>query len=140
MPSRTAREISLALLKKYRPDRTDSGAVPTSDPADEGRAVANSIAKELKSRFGASRVMLFGSFARGWRTPSGGGRLHRNARPTSVGIGGRLRQNTQPDVGPVFASGGTAGEVAISRPRGGHQDLINDTYLLYRQRIIRGTA
>ncbi len=65
MPSRTAREISPALLKKYRPDRTDSGAVPTSDPADEGRAVANSIAKELKSRFGASRVMLFGSFARG---------------------------------------------------------------------------
>ena len=65
MPSRTARDISPAFLKEYRPDRTDSGAVPRPDPADEGRAVADSIAKELKSRFGASRVLLFGSYSGG---------------------------------------------------------------------------
>jgi predicted nucleotidyltransferase len=41
------------------------GVVPDSEPVEEGRAVAISIARELKARFGASRVMLFGSFARG---------------------------------------------------------------------------
>lgn len=63
MPSRTATDISPALWKQYRPFR--SVAVEHSPfTAENAKAVASAIAKELKSRFGASRVMLFGSLSR----------------------------------------------------------------------------
>lgn len=64
MPSRTAVDISPELWKQYRPFRsvTDKRSLSAAKSAE---AEASAIANELKSRFGASRVMLFGSLARG---------------------------------------------------------------------------
>lgn len=63
MPSRTATDISPALWKQYRPFGSFAGE---SSPftAENARIVASAIAKEVKSRFSASRVVLFGSLAR----------------------------------------------------------------------------
>ena len=63
MPSQTAIDIPPELWKQYRPFR--SVAVEgSSSAAENAKAVAFAIAKELKSRFAASRVMLFGSLSR----------------------------------------------------------------------------
>jgi predicted nucleotidyltransferase len=63
MPSRTAIDIPPELWKQYRPFR--SVAVEHSSfAAENAKVVALAIAKELKSRFAASRVMLFGSLSR----------------------------------------------------------------------------
>ena len=50
--------------KQYHPFRKggDESSVVTAEMA---RAVASALADELKGKFGASRVMLFGSLARG---------------------------------------------------------------------------
>jgi predicted nucleotidyltransferase len=63
MSSRTATDISPALLKQYCPfgSVADERSLFT---AEKARTVASAIAKELKSRFGANKVMLFGSLAR----------------------------------------------------------------------------
>ena len=63
MPSRTARDIPPALWKQYRPFRPVADET-SSSVKESAKAVASAIAKELKSRFSASRVMLFGSLAR----------------------------------------------------------------------------
>jgi len=63
MPSRTAAEIPPALWKQYRPFRPIADE-HTPVTAERAKAVASAIADELKSRFGASKVMLFGSLAR----------------------------------------------------------------------------
>lgn len=64
MPSRTANDIPPALWKQYHPFRSIADERSTS-AAENAKGVASAIAKELKSRFSASRVMLFGSLARG---------------------------------------------------------------------------
>ena len=64
MPSRTAKDILPALWKQYRPFRSVADE-RSSSAAESARTVASAIARELKSRFSASRVMLFGSLARG---------------------------------------------------------------------------
>lgn len=64
MPSRTAKDIPPALWKQYHPFRSAADE-HSSSVAESAKIVASAIAKELKSRFGASRVTLFGSLARG---------------------------------------------------------------------------
>jgi uncharacterized protein len=63
MPSRTATDISPALWKQYRPFRSVT-VERSPSTAENAKTVASAIAKELKCRFGASRVMLFGSLSR----------------------------------------------------------------------------
>lgn len=63
MPSRTAADIPPSLWKQYRPFRPVADE-RTSSAAESAKVEASAIATELKNRFGASRVMLFGSLAR----------------------------------------------------------------------------
>ena len=65
MPSQKMADSSPAHLKQYRPFRSVADIQPISEFVDEAKAVAASLAKELKERFGAGSVMLFGSLARG---------------------------------------------------------------------------
>jgi len=63
MSSRTAAGISPSLWKQYRPfDAVADERSPLT--VENACAVASAIAGELKSRFGATRVVLFGSLAR----------------------------------------------------------------------------
>lgn len=63
MPSRTAADISPFLWKQYRPfGSVDGEKSPLI--VESARAAASAIAGELKSRYGATRVVLFGSLAR----------------------------------------------------------------------------
>jgi len=64
MSSRTAADIPPLQWKQYHPFRrvADERAASTAESAKD---VASAIAKQLKDRFGADRVILFGSFARG---------------------------------------------------------------------------
>jgi len=64
MASRTAVDIAPSIKKQYRPFRS-SGKDTTADHVSAGKAVAAAIAKELKERFGVSRVILFGSLTEG---------------------------------------------------------------------------
>lgn len=57
--------MSPTLWKQYRPFRCIADIRPTSEYVARVNGVAAAIAKELKIRFGASRVMLFGSLAKG---------------------------------------------------------------------------
>jgi len=63
MSGKTVLEMDPAEWRQYRPFRT--GKTLPSARADEARRVASSLAQELRSRFGAERVVLFGSLARG---------------------------------------------------------------------------
>jgi len=65
MPSRTAADISPSQWKHFRPFRAVAETWSTSSRAAEALTVASAIAMELKARFGASSVKLFGSLARG---------------------------------------------------------------------------
>lgn len=64
MSSRTAADISPTLWKQYRPFRPVADKQP-SLAVEDAKVAAAAIASGLKTRFGASRVMLFGSLARG---------------------------------------------------------------------------
>jgi len=64
MPSRTAKDIPTALWRQYHPFRSVADD-PSLTVAESAKTVAFAIASELKSRFSASKVMLFGSLARG---------------------------------------------------------------------------
>ncbi|HBG04867.1 MAG: hypothetical protein A2075_00895 [Geobacteraceae bacterium GWC2_58_44] len=63
MYSRTAADIPSALWKQYRPFKSvaEEGSPVTAESA---KAVASAIASQLKGRFGATKVVLFGSLAR----------------------------------------------------------------------------
>lgn len=65
MPARTAADISPQIWKQYRPFQTVADIRSATDRISEAKAVASAIAKELKARFGADRVRLFGSLVRG---------------------------------------------------------------------------
>lgn len=64
MPSRTAADISPTQWKHFRPFRAVAETRSTSSRAAEALTVASTIAMELRARFGASSVKLFGSLAR----------------------------------------------------------------------------
>jgi predicted nucleotidyltransferase len=65
MTSKTALDIEPSQWRHYRPFRmaAEKGIPPATLEGATG--VARSIAKELVERFGAKKVMLFGSLARG---------------------------------------------------------------------------
>ena len=65
MSAKTAFEMDPAEWRRYRPFRAGKEASPSSAQAEEARRVASALAQELRSRFGAERVVLFGSLARG---------------------------------------------------------------------------
>ena len=65
MPGKTALEMSPAEWNQYRPFRSGKKATPPVAQAEAARREASALAQELRSRFGAERVVLFGSLARG---------------------------------------------------------------------------
>lgn len=66
MSTRTALDIPVTSWKQYRPIRSAAAdAELVSAITTEARMVASTLAAQLKIRFGASKVMLFGSLARG---------------------------------------------------------------------------
>jgi hypothetical protein len=65
MSGKTALEMDPAEWRQYRPFRAGKAASPLSTQAEEARGVASALARELRNRFGAERVVLFGSLARG---------------------------------------------------------------------------
>jgi len=65
MSSKTALDMTPSMWKKYRPFRLDKGQKSSPPSIGEARRVAKSIADELISRFGSTKVVLFGSLARG---------------------------------------------------------------------------
>ena len=64
MTGKTALEMDPAELRRYRPFRTGT-SVSSSAQVEEARWVASALARELRSRFEAERIVLFGSLARG---------------------------------------------------------------------------
>lgn len=64
MCSKTAHEMSTKQVK-YRPFKRESERVAPASFLSEARGVAHEIALELIRRFGATKVVAFGSLARG---------------------------------------------------------------------------
>jgi predicted nucleotidyltransferase len=65
MPGKTALEMDPAEWRQYRPFRVGKKTPPLAAQAEEARRVASALALELRSRFGAEKIVLFGSLARG---------------------------------------------------------------------------
>ena len=65
MPSKTALDIEPSQWRHYRPFRMAAEKRLPSTTLEEATSVSRSIAKELVERFGAKKVILFGSLARG---------------------------------------------------------------------------
>jgi len=63
MPTRTVRHISPEALKQFHPFKIWSGMASTTRQ-ESAKDTADALAKELKERFHASKVMLFGSLTR----------------------------------------------------------------------------
>lgn len=64
MPSRTVRDISPEALKQFHPFRSLPGKTVISSRQETAKQTATSLAKELKERFKATKVLLFGSATR----------------------------------------------------------------------------
>jgi predicted nucleotidyltransferase len=64
MPARTALEMDPAEWRNYRPFHSQEPLSAESVRASEARKVADKLALELKGRFAAKKVVLFGSLAR----------------------------------------------------------------------------
>jgi len=64
MSPKTALDMTPDMLRQYKPFKLKEGRVTPIPSAAEARSVAVSIAEELRHRFGAKRVVLFGSLAR----------------------------------------------------------------------------
>ena len=65
MSSKTALDIEPSHWRHYRPFKIAADKTLASTTLAEATSVARSIAKELIERFGAKKVILFGSLARG---------------------------------------------------------------------------
>ena len=65
MPSKTAFDIDPSEWDQYQPFAPDSKEKSPTSLVQEARSVAKKIAEELIKLFGAKKVVLFGSFARG---------------------------------------------------------------------------
>ena len=68
MTSKTALDIGPSHWRHYRPFKVTAEKSLPSATLAEATSVARSIAKELIERFGAKKVILFGSLARGGYT------------------------------------------------------------------------
>jgi predicted nucleotidyltransferase len=68
MPSKTALDIKPSQWRHYRPFKMAAEKRLSPTNLAEATSVARSIAKELIERFGAKKVILFGSLARGGYT------------------------------------------------------------------------
>jgi predicted nucleotidyltransferase len=68
MTSKTALDIEPAQWRHYRPFKITAEKNLTASTLAEANSVARSIAKELIERFGAKKIILFGSLARGGYT------------------------------------------------------------------------
>ncbi len=64
MPSRTVRDISAEALRQFHPFRSLPERASISSRQNMAKGTAASLAKELKDRFKASKVILFGSVTR----------------------------------------------------------------------------
>jgi len=64
MSSKTALDMTPDMLRQYKPFQLTKEKAAPGPSAAAARGVAASIAEELKSRFGAKKVALFGSLAR----------------------------------------------------------------------------
>lgn len=65
MTPRTALDLNPSMWRQYQPFRSGQEQSETSSSIAEAHNVANSIAAELVNRFGAKKVVLFGSLATG---------------------------------------------------------------------------
>ncbi|MCK9420078.1 MAG: nucleotidyltransferase domain-containing protein [Nitrospirae bacterium] len=65
MSSKTALDMTPDMLRQYKPFTLKKEKAAPGPSATDARGVAVSIAEELKRRFGAKKVALFGSLARG---------------------------------------------------------------------------
>jgi uncharacterized protein len=65
MPDYTRPSVSTTKWKDYHPFRRKRNHMALTSDADAAGRVARKIAHELVGRFGASKVVLFGSLARG---------------------------------------------------------------------------
>ena len=65
MTSKTAHDIEPSHWRNYRPFKITAEKNSTHATLAEATSVARSIAKELIERFGAKKVILFGSLAQG---------------------------------------------------------------------------
>lgn len=65
MSAKTALDIDPSKWNQYQPFAPDEQEKSSTSLAQEARGVAKQIARELIRRFGAKRVVLFGSLARG---------------------------------------------------------------------------
>lgn len=63
MAPKTVLDMTPDMLRQYKPFKLKAGR-GTPILSAEARSVAVSIAKELRQRFGAKRIVLFGSLAR----------------------------------------------------------------------------
>lgn len=68
MTCKTALDIEPSQWRHYRPFKITAENNLTATTLAEATSVARSIAKELIERFGAKKVILFGSLARGGYT------------------------------------------------------------------------
>jgi len=64
MLPKTALDMTPDMLRQYKPFKLKGGRVTPIPSAAEARSVAVGIAEKLRQRFGAKRVVLFGSLAR----------------------------------------------------------------------------
>jgi predicted nucleotidyltransferase len=64
MPTRTVKDIAPEALKQFHPLRALPGKAAISSRQEAAKETAASLAKELKDRFKASKVFLFGSVTR----------------------------------------------------------------------------
>lgn len=65
MPGKTALEMNIGEWQQYRPFHTRKKSALETQRSSEARRLAETLAIELRERFGAEQVTLFGSLARG---------------------------------------------------------------------------
>lgn len=65
MSSKTVLDMPSTMWKKYHPFKHEAKQALSASSRSEAIDVAHAIAKELISRFGAKKVVTFGSLARG---------------------------------------------------------------------------
>jgi len=65
MTPKTALDVPRSLWSQYHPfERVSEESIPAAQ-STEARSVAHKVAEELTKRFGAKKVVIFGSLARG---------------------------------------------------------------------------
>lgn len=65
MSGKTALEMDPVEWQRYHPFGREKSTKPLANETFEARKIADTLAAELRQKFGAKRVVLFGSLARG---------------------------------------------------------------------------